>query len=170
MSKFAAYNIDLNALSDGVHTFDYRLDNEYFKRIDSPEVQQGELAAKVQVRAGSGKYDVELNVDGKIVIPCNRCLDDMLLPITANDKLRVKLGEALGEDGDTMVLPEHDAVLNVAWFLYELIVLSIPIKHVHAPGGCNKTMAAKLHKHLAVNLDEEDEEGMLLDEEENMED
>ena len=44
----------------------------------------------------------------------------------------------------------------MAWFMYEFIALSIPMKHVHAPGKCNKAMMGKLNKYLRTSADEED--------------
>lgn len=169
MSKFAAYNIDLKALGQGKHSYTYTLDDVYFAKIDSAEVQRGEVMAEVDVVVSAAGYDVRFKVEGHVIIACDRCLDDMQQAIKADDRLRIRLGDELADDGEVMVLPERDPVLNVAWFLYELIALSIPIKHVHAPGECNKTMAAKLRSHIAVSLqDEEDEEeDSLLYEEED---
>lgn len=165
MSKFAAYNIDLKALSQGKHSYTYTLDDEYFSKIDSGEVQRGEVSATVDVIVSAAGYEVKFHVEGAVIIACDRCLDDMQQTIKADDTLRIRLGDELMDDGEVMVLPERDPVLNVAWFLYELIALSIPIKHVHAPGECNKAMADKLRHHTAINLDEEDEDDSLLYEE-----
>ena len=33
-------------------------------------------------------------------------------------------------------IPEEEGEINIAWFLYEFVVLDIPIKHVHEPGKC----------------------------------
>lgn len=169
MSKFAAYNIDLKALGQGKHSYTYTLDDVYFAKIDSAEVQRGEVMAEVDVVVSAAGYDVRFKVEGHVIIACDRCLDDMQQAIKADDRLRIRLGDELADDGEVMVLPERDPVLNVAWFLYELIALSIPIKHVHAPGECNKTMAAKLRNHIAVSLQEEEdeEEDSLLYEEED---
>ncbi|MBO7233666.1 MAG: DUF177 domain-containing protein [Paludibacteraceae bacterium] len=169
MSKFAAYNIDLKALGQGKHSYTYTLDDEYFGKIDSTEVQRGNVTAVVDVMASAAGYEVKFQVEGTAIIACDRCLDDMVQAIKADDKLRIRLGDELTDDGEVMVLPERDPVLNVAWFLYELIALAIPIKHVHAPGECNKTMAAKLRSHIAVSLndegDEEDEDSEYYEEE-----
>ena len=169
MSKFAAYNIDLKALGQGKHSYIYTLDDEYFGKIDSTEVQRGNVTAVVDVMVSAAGYEVKFQVEGTAIIACDRCLDDMVQAIKADDKLRIRLGDELTDDGEVMVLPERDPVLNVAWFLYELIVLAIPIKHVHAPGECNKTMAAKLRSHIAVSLndegDEEDEDSEFYEEE-----
>lgn len=37
-----------------------------------------------------------------------------------------------------VIVPEEDGYINVAWFMYEFIALSIPMKHVHAPGNVIK--------------------------------
>ena len=46
----------------------------------------------------------------------------------------------------------------MAWFMYEFVALAIPMKHVHAPGKCNKAVSSKLHKHLRTKADEDDSE------------
>ena len=158
MSAFSAYDIDLESLNEGVHSFHYELNDAYFAAIDADEVRRGNLTADVKVTVRLGAYDVDFHVAGEIFVTCDRCLDDMSLEVDADDHVRVKLGPEFGEEGDLLVLSEQDPVLNVAWFLYELIVLSIPIKHVHPAGGCNKEMAAKLYEHMAVSADEVDEQ------------
>ena len=89
---------------------------------------------------------------------CDRCLDEMELPILTSDKLKVKLGSSFAEEGDIVVVPEEDGYINIAWFLYEFIALNIPMKHVHAPGKCNKGMVGKLSKHLRTSGDDDDDD------------
>ena len=158
MPKFATYNIDLKALEKGTHTYTYQLDNAYFELIDSSDIQQGNVDAVVNVTVSAAGFLVTMKVEGAVVVTCDRCLEDMPQPIYAEDMMRIKLGDELNEEGDVMVLPERNPVLNVGWFLYELIALAIPIKHVHEPGECNQVMADKLRNHTAVNLDEEEED------------
>lgn len=49
MAKFDEYNIPLKGLKADSQDFEFNLDNQYFKKIDSPEVQQGNVKAKVTV-------------------------------------------------------------------------------------------------------------------------
>ena len=70
----------------------------------------------------------------------------------------MKLGATFAEEGDIVVVPEEDGYINVSWFMYEFIALNIPMKHVHAPGKCNKGMVGKLSKHLRTSADEEDDD------------
>ncbi len=138
--------------------FEFDLDNVFFKKIDSPEVQIGNVKAKVSVQKKTNTYELKFEIDGIIVIPCDRCLDNMEQPIHYKEKLLVKLGEKFSEEDEIVIVPESEGAINIAWFLYEFIVLNIPMKHVHAPGECNKTMAGKLKKHITRQKDDDDEE------------
>ena len=69
----------------------------------------------------------------------------------------VKFGPEYAEEGENLVIiPEEEGEINVAWFMYEFIALAIPMKHVHAPGKCNKAMSSKLSKHLRTTPDDEE--------------
>lgn len=157
MAKFAQYNIPLKGLKAESQIFDFELNSDYFKKIDSPEVQRGKVNAVVTVRKKANLFDLTFELNGIVQIPCDRCLDDMDQPIQYKDKLQVKFGAEFSEEGDIVVIPEADGAINIAWFLYEFIVLNIPIKHVHAPGECNKTMVGKLKKHIARQKTDDDE-------------
>jgi uncharacterized metal-binding protein YceD (DUF177 family) len=164
MSKFALYNIVLKDLKDGVNTFSFELNDEYFKKIDSPEVQKGNIAATVTVQKTLTAFEFNFVLDGAIIIPCDRCLDDMTQQIHHKEKLLVKLGQEFSEEDEMVIIPESESALNIAWFLYEFIVINIPIKHVHPTGECNKTMVTKLKKHITHQKSEDiDEDDSLLD-------
>ena len=137
--------------------YEYRLDNQFFLDLDASEVQKGQVNVILKVRKTSGVYQLDFHTKGKVVVICDRCLDEMEQLIETEDQLKIKLGFEYSEVDDIVVVPEEDGYINVAWFIYEFIALSIPMKHVHAPGKCNKDMESKLSKHLRVSADEEDE-------------
>jgi uncharacterized metal-binding protein YceD (DUF177 family) len=159
LGKFDSYKIHLKSLSIGNHAFDYTLDTDYFKNIDSQEVQKGNVHAKVLVKNNGSNFEFSFMLEGLVKVPCDRCLDDMDLPISHQGKLIVKFGANYAEEGDDIIIiPEVEGEINIAWFLYEFVALSIPIKHIHAPGKCNRMMSGKLKKHLAKSQDDDDED------------
>ncbi len=160
MSKYGQYNIVLKDINAEVRTFNYELDDEYFTKINSPEVQKGKVSASVTVTEKTGIFELNFILSGFVLIPCDRCLDEMSQEIHHNDVLQVKFGPVLSEENETVIVPESEGSINVAWFLYEFIVLNIPIKHVHAPGECNKTMVTKLKRHITRHKDDTDTNGM----------
>ncbi len=158
MGKFDAYKIDLKGMKNDTYSCEYVLDNHFFESIDSPEVQKGKVHVALTVKKTAGLYELSFKTEGIVQVTCDRCLDDMDQPVTSTDKIKVKLGEDFSESGDIVIIPEETGEINVAWFMYEFIALSIPMKHVHAPGKCNKAMMGTLNKYLRVSADENAEE------------
>lgn len=139
-----------------IQKYEYLLDNQFFTNIGGEDIQKGKVNAQLSVSKIEGVFDFTFTFKGIVVIPCDRCLDDMDFPLETNAHLVVKFGKDYSEESDEIVvIPESEGVINLAWFLYEFIALAIPIKHVHVPGKCNKQMTSKLKKHSAKS--EEDD-------------
>ena len=158
MCSLDTFKIDLKGLKEDDKSFSFHLDDTYFKAIDAPDVMHGELDVDVQVRNLSDMFEFNIHIVGVIRIPCDICLDDMDQPIDADNQLVVKLGLEYNDEDDIITVPEDDAILDLSWFIYEFIVLNIPIKHVHAPGKCNPAMIQMLHEHDAARSSEVEEE------------
>lgn len=159
MAKFSLYNISLKNLSQGAHTYTYELDRKFFEAIDGDEVRKGKVQVELIVKKTSSTFEFSFELKGLVQVPCNRCLDDMNQEIDSKNRLIVKLGKEYSEESDeVIIIPEDEGEINIAWFLYEFIALNIPIKHVHAPGSCNRIMSSKLRKHKAVNRDDAEED------------
>ena len=156
MSKFGLYNVVLKDLNNEPRVSEYLLDNDYFKKIDSPEVQKGSVNAIVTARKKNQAFEIDFVLEGTVLIPCDRCLDEMEQTISYKEKLLVKFGDKFSEEDEIVIVPESEGAINVAWFLYEFILLNIPLKHVHAPGECNKTMVTKLKRHITRSKDDDD--------------
>ncbi len=158
MGKFDLYKIPLRTISEGIHIFDYELDNGFFEKIDSLEVKKGTVKVTVTLKKTPDIFELSFNLNGIVYVPCDRCLDDMQQPVAYKGKLYIRFGNDFSQESDEVVIiPESEGEINIAWFLYEFIILSIPPKHVHPSGKCNKTISSKLRKHLIRNSDEDDE-------------
>ncbi len=158
MGKFDAYKMPLKDLSAGTHTYELTMDNNFFKNIDGPEVQRGKVNVHLTVKKGGSAFELDFDLSGVVQIPCDRCLDDMDQEIGCKNQLIVKFGKDYAEESDKIiVIPEAEGEINLAWFLYEFVALSIPMRHVHPPGKCSKSMTSKLKKHIATSKDEDDD-------------
>ena len=165
LGKFDKYKIDLKGMQADSCKYEFVLDNLFFANIDGPEVQKGKVNVVLVVKKTSRAFELNFQTDGMVWVPCDRCLDDMEQPVSSTDKLLVKFGHEYAEEGDNLiVIPEEEGEINVAWFMYEFIALAIPMKHVHAPGKCNKAMSSKLSKHLRTTPDDEMDEDSFVPE------
>ena len=145
MGKFDKYKIDLKGMQADSCKYEFVLDNLFFANIDGPEVQKGKVNVVLVVKKTSRAFELNFQTDGMVWVPCDRCLDDMEQLVSSTDNLLLKFGHEYAEEGDNLiVIPEEEGEINVAWLMYEFVALAIPMKHVHAPGKCNKAMTSKL--------------------------
>ena len=163
MGKFSLYNIPLRGLSEGTHEFKYLLDNQFFKLINDgdSDIRKGAVDVMLTVKSKTNLFEFHFNLNGEVQIPCDRCLDDMPIEVITNNRIIVKFGKEYSEESDEIVIiPEDDGEINIAWFLYEFVSLTIPMKHVHPQGKCNRMMSSKLNKHKVTSVDEGDDMDM----------
>ena len=158
MCNIDSFKIDLKALPQGITNLELKLDDEYFKAIEAPDVQRGELVSCLSINRTDDFFELNFHTEGVVHIPCDICLDDMDQQIMSDDRIVAKFGEDYSEDDDLVTVAENEGILDVAWFIYEFIDLNIPIKHVHAPGKCNPAMIEMLNQHSAARSGEEVEE------------
>ena len=62
MSKFEQYKIVLKDIVNEARMFEYDLDDVYFKKIDSPEIQKGNIKAKVSVQNKTTAYELQFSL------------------------------------------------------------------------------------------------------------
>ena len=142
MCSLETYKIDLKGLQQDETTFSYSLDDDFFKALDGAQLEH----VSVSIRKMAGFFEFLFHTEGTVTVTCDRCLDDMQQPISTENRLTVRLGDTYSETDDTVTVAEDEGILDTSWFIYEFIMLAIPIKHVHAPGGCNSAMTQKLNE------------------------
>lgn len=172
MGKFTAYRLPLKTLPEGTYEFDYHLDKQFFVNMESNDIHDADLAVKLTVTHRRDLYELAFAISGTVTLICDRCLDDLVMPIETAYNIAVKYGDDYNDDSDELlVIPQSDAYLNVAYMLYDTVMLAIPIKHVHPLGKCNRQMSAMLRKHRAAPQGEDAElEQELMDEMDQMDD
>ena len=155
MNMLYSYKVDLKNMRTDVSEYQFRLDNAFFEAIDDVLIRKGLVDVNLRVKKTAGAFELTFSIKGNVQIPCDRCLDDMDQAIDTVSTLKVKLGDEYEDDGELIVVPYEEGVLDFSWNLYELIALEIPIKHVHEPGMCNVAMMGVLKQHEAVASDED---------------
>lgn len=160
MFRMDTLNINLLALQGESFEASYTLTDEYFASLDSVAIQKGNVCADVVLaRVAPEEFSLSIKIAGTVIVPCDRCLDDMEQPVESASTYAVKLGSEESADDDVIVVGEKDGVLSMAWPVYETIALAVPIKHVHAPGKCNDAMTQKLEELSATRSGDGEDEG-----------
>lgn len=160
LSILDTYNIDLTAISSEEQEFTYTLSDEVFSALHGSFFTRGNIEAKVFVRRVSGVFEFDFAAEGDVWISCDYCLEDMKQEVVTEGGIRVVYGEHMSDNEELIVHPSTEKFFNIAWYIYECIVLALPMKHTHKPGECNQEMKDKLDNLLVskTDLSESDDE------------
>lgn len=172
MGKFTEYKLPLKCLPEGTHQFEYQLGKKFFENMESQDIHDADIHVTVTVTHKRDLYSIDFLVEGTVTLICDRCLDDLIMPVETTYHINVKYGEDYNDEADDLlVIPDSDNFLNVAYMIYDTVALTIPMKHVHAPGKCNRQMSQMLKKHRAHPTGEDaDLQETLIEEMDSMDD
>ncbi|WP_222167286.1 YceD family protein [Edaphocola aurantiacus] len=165
------FEIAYVGLKNGVHTYNYEIGKPFFELIGA-EAEDLE-AVNVQVTVTLDKHPnffaLKFDINGSVDVACDRCGEIFTLPLWDEFDLIVKLRDHTMEDedeteddGDIVFLSKNETVIDLSEWIYEFILLSIPMQRIHpddAEGNttCNKDNLALLDK-MSQQQAEEDEE------------
>lgn len=155
MNYLANYNIQFSGLTEGIHFFDFSADKLFFACFENSDLKEGNIHIRVELEKRSTYLRLDFNIEGEVELICDRCLEKYFQIIQGNYPMFVKFTDVPAEDSDEVIFLQHgDYQVNVAKLIYEFIVLSVPIRHVHPDDEngnslCDPEMLKKIDKYRA---------------------
>ncbi len=132
MSGSREYVINYGSLPIGEHEFEFHINDAFFQRFENSLVQKGDIDILVVVDKKELMMLLDFTMEGHVIVECDRCLEDLELPIEAYEELIVKFGEQEEtETEEVIVVSTKEYELDVSQFIYEYISLQIPMRNVH---------------------------------------
>ncbi len=147
MDSLSRYDVCIDGIQADTRTYHWTLRDDYFHLLDEQDIEHGQLNATLRVTQSGDAYDLDFDIAGYVEVPCDRCLCPMQQKIEVHETLTARLGNAYYDDGDTIEVAADTKTLNVAWNMFELIALALPIHHVHDDGQCEEAMQQLLASH-----------------------
>ena len=147
--------IPFKGLSLGSHSYDYKIDNQFFESFEYFETEKGLLQVHLELIKESSLMDLHFSISGVIEMQCDRCLSPFSTEVEGNFRLIVKFGEHYEEESDeVLVLPITESRLDVGQFIFEYINLLLPLQKVHRNiNDCDPEMIKKLEMHKKEETD-----------------
>ena len=148
MKKTKEYLIPFVGLKLGKHHFEYQIDNAFFDNFDYDEFQNSDIKVNVVLEKKSNMLEISFKHEGIVNVPCDVTGEDFDLPIKSKMKLIVRFGEEFNNDNEELlILPFGEFEVDIAQYMYEMIVLSVPLRRVH-PGVKDGTLESEALKKL----------------------
>lgn len=144
------FEIAFVGLKPGLHNFNYKIDDSFFEKFEKPEFTQANIEIDLSLDKKSGIFLLRFKINGNVQIPCDRCGDDFEMNIWDEFELVVKIiDDNLVEqknqiDAEVAYIGHSESILDVSPWIYEFIILSVPMQHIHpdnenGDSTCNKT-------------------------------
>lgn len=147
MRNLSEYNIKFEGLKQGIHFYEFVVENAFFEEFDCFEFEKSIVYVDLELKKQSTMLVLTFKFAGTVTVPCDRCLDDVDVEVDGEEKLVVKFGnEEYNQTDEILILPIHEHELNVANYVYEFLNINMPQKRVHEKGLCNHDVIDELEK------------------------
>ncbi len=165
MNYLSQYTLPFSGLSEGKHQFDFKVNDRFFAEFEGSEVEKGELEIGIELEKRSTYLKLSFSISGVVELICDRCLENFNYPVESQRELLVKFSEKPVEDEADMIYLHPAAFqVEIAQFIYEFVILSLPIRRIHPDGKdgktlCDPVMIKKLeeHRYHSNTLEEPDD-------------
>ncbi len=134
MKMINDFEVTFFGLKEGSHNFEYKIEKQFFEAFKFDEFLDADLIVKLNFIKKSTFLELHFSTKGKVNIACDVTNEPFDLPVEGVLKIVVNFGEEFNDDNEEIIIiPHGEHQINVAQFIYEMIVLAIPKKKIH-PG------------------------------------
>lgn len=151
MDALQAYVLPIRGLQTGRHQYDFLVDDDFFAAFPDSPVKHGRLELEIMLDRRLRELVLDFNFTGSLQTDCDRCLTSLDLAIQGEEQLLVKITsdpDQQSSDPEMIYLYEEESFLQLAPFVYEFILLAMPMvktcEDAVTEAECDADMLAKL--------------------------
>lgn len=142
------YSIPFSGLKQGKHEFKYRVDNTFIQSFGFQEFNNVSVDVLVLLDKQPTVLEFDFQASGTVNVDCDLSSEPYDQPISSSMKLLVKFGDEYNdEDDEILIIPHGEHQVNIAQYIYEMLVLAVPAKRIH-PGVADGSLRSELLEKL----------------------
>ena len=143
--------IGIKGLSQGRHRFGFHIDGSLFEEFGNGRILDADVDVTIEIDKEGRRMNLTDRSRGYVVVECDRCLEELRLPVSVDVGVEVFFGTVQEQTGDEstedfLIVDPADGELDLTQFIYDYICLCLPIKMVHNNGECDSQMVARLQQ------------------------
>lgn len=141
--KQKEFNIPFSGLKQGKHNFNFNIDNAFFESFGYDEFNSANIVLDVVLNKTATIMELDFEARGSVNVNCDITNEPYDQETTSELRLVVKFGDDFNdEDDEILILPHGEHQVNIAQYVYEMLVLAVPQKRVH-PGIADGTLKSE---------------------------
>lgn len=153
MTPKEKYTLPLASLTNKIHYFKFIVSDDFFRKFPESTIQKADIKVNLTANKQESILLLDFSISGTVNVPCDRCSEYFDLIINGDFNLIIKSGnEFLEESEDVVIIPRNETELDLSQYIYEFILLLIPMKIEHPDDSkgnsqCNKELLKILEKY-----------------------
>lgn len=134
MELLREYDISFFGLKEGIHHFKYKIENQFFEAFNFDEYLATNILVNVEFIKKNTLIELNLTTEGIVRVACDVSNEPYDQSIKGGLSLVIKFGNEFNDDNEEiLIIPHGEHHVNIAQYIYEMIVLAVPKKKLH-PG------------------------------------
>lgn len=131
-NNLKAFDIDISALALGKHSFEFQVNDQFFENFEQDIVSKGKIHSILLLEKTDLLLRAKFSNQGVVELTCDRTLKQFDYQLKSENSLTFNFSDRNEEVDDELALLKRDTInLNMANYIYEYIILAIPLKKIH---------------------------------------
>ncbi len=144
MKPLKEFTIPFVGLKVGKHQFDYDIKNAFFKHFEYEDFNNAQVKVDLLLEKKSTLLELHFKISGFVNINCDTTNELYNQTIENESDLVVNFGDEYNDENiDILIIPHGTYEISIQQYIYELIVLAVPIKRIH-PGIEDGTLDSEI--------------------------
>lgn len=148
MKKLKDFDIPFVGLKQGKHQFDFKIKTAFFDAFEYDDFNAADIKVSLLLDKKSNLLELTFEAQGYVNVNCDVSNEAYDQKVNGKLHLVVKFGDQYNDENeDILIIPHSEHQINVGQYIYEMIVLSVPLKRVH-PGIEDGTLSTEILEKL----------------------
>ena len=166
MKRLKEFTIPFIGLKLGKHHFEYNIRQKFFEYFEYEDFNDANINVAVILEKKTTLLELNFKISGYVNINCDITNEPYNQSINNEFDLVVKFGDEFNDENiDILIIPHAEYEINIQQYIYELIVLAVPLKRIHPgleDGTLQSDILEKLEE-LSPRIEEEKAENNDID-------
>ncbi|MFL1010504.1 YceD family protein [Flavisericum labens] len=134
MKLLKEFTIPFVGLKIGKHHFEYKIEQAFFEHFEYEDFNDVSVSVDVELEKKTTFLELHFKISGWVNVNCDLTNEPYNQDIENDFNLVVKFGEEYNDDYiDILIVPHGTFEINIQQYIYELVILGVPLKRIH-PG------------------------------------
>lgn len=153
------YSLNLFGLKNGRNQVEFEIDDDFLTHFPKALMSGCQAKAVLTIDKFTSHLQIHFDLTGTVKVECDRCAEEMLLPIAAEHTViysyEKKFKNQDDEELDIVYIHENDNRLVLVQDFYDFLTIALPLRKVHEDVG--ESCPDYISQYLVNQTDEEEE-------------